>query len=197
MCSGNIAALMLQEHVAPAALRQRLWSELERAPHDRHHDWRTPVLATVGLDGLPQARTVVLREARASTQELVFFTDARSPKCAQLRSSPGALLLFWSPRLRWQLRVSGHARVQSEGPEVQATWERVRSSPSARDYQALQPPGTPLLDAGEPAGEGLPTSRHHLARVSLAVQRLDWLELARDGHRRAMLEGDELRWCMP
>ena len=40
-------------------LIHRLWQELSRAPHDRHHEWRTPTLATQGLgNNGPQARTV-------------------------------------------------------------------------------------------------------------------------------------------
>ncbi|MCU0655157.1 MAG: pyridoxamine 5'-phosphate oxidase family protein [Polyangiaceae bacterium] len=188
---------MSPPRVAPDALPQRLWQELERAPHDRHHDWRTPALATVGLDGQPQARTVVLREARAATQELVLYTDARSPKCAELQASTGALLLFWSPRLRWQLRASGQARVEHEGPAVQATWERMRNAPSARDYLALLAPGAPLEGPEAHDAQVASGAAHHLARITLTVQRLDWLELRREGHRRAMIEGEHLRWCMP
>ena len=47
-------------------IRERVWVELERAVHDRHHEWRTPALATVGKDGSPNARTVVLRHASVS-----------------------------------------------------------------------------------------------------------------------------------
>ena len=69
-----------------AYLRKAVASALQRAPLDKHHDWRTPVLATVDGQGRPQARTVVLRHADRATQTLVFFTDARSPKCAELRA---------------------------------------------------------------------------------------------------------------
>jgi pyridoxine/pyridoxamine 5'-phosphate oxidase len=47
-------------------IRQQIWKELGRASVDRHHAWRTPVLATVGCDGSPNARTVVLRKVDAN-----------------------------------------------------------------------------------------------------------------------------------
>ena len=57
-------------------LAERLWQELVRAPHDRHHDWRTPVLATQGLgDSGPQARAVVLRHADAKLWRLRVYTE--------------------------------------------------------------------------------------------------------------------------
>jgi pyridoxamine 5'-phosphate oxidase len=124
-----IKIFMPQENleVSPDCLASRLWQELTRAPHDRHHDWRTPILATQGIDESgPQARTVVLRYANASSWTLQVYTDARSAKCSQLLAQPLAQLTFWSKRLNWQLRVSALTTVDFEGEEVNAAWERVR-----------------------------------------------------------------------
>ena len=82
-----------------------IWQELARATQDRHHAWRTPVLATLGVDGAPQARTVVLRHADAGQAVLHIYTDSRSPKVAELDAAPQVSLVFWSKRLSWQLRV--------------------------------------------------------------------------------------------
>jgi pyridoxamine 5'-phosphate oxidase len=178
--------------VTAAELPTRLWQELQRAPRDKHHDWRTPVLATVDPQGRPQARTVVLRHADRAAQTLVFFTDARSPKCAELRAQPHAALLFWSPHLNWQLRAGVRARVIADGPEVDAAWARVKSSPAAGDYLSARPPGDALVDEEAAAGGG-----HHLAVVQLAVQTMDWLELARAGHRRAAISSERVEWRVP
>jgi pyridoxamine 5'-phosphate oxidase len=64
-----------------------------------------PVLATVGVDGPPQARTFVLRHVDAELGQLKIFTDSRSPKVKEFAANPQTLLMFWSMRLRWQLRV--------------------------------------------------------------------------------------------
>lgn len=173
------------DRIAPAELPGRIWQELQRATVDRHHEWRTPVLASVDADGLPQARTVVLRRADAEARALTCFTDARSPKCADLQARPRAALVFWSQRLGWQLRITADARVATDGPAVQAAWERVRPSAAATDYLMPRAPGAPLDDTTTgPAGE-----RHHLAIVQLEVRAIDWLELHRDGHRRGRWDG--------
>lgn len=176
------------DRITPAELPARVWQELQRATVDRHHEWRTPVLASVDADGLPQARTVVLRQADADTRTLSCFTDARSPKCAELQARPQAVLVFWSQRLGWQLRVTARADVDSGSPAVQAAWERVRQSAAASDYLMPRPPGAPLEASGSGAGPGS-TERHHLAIVQLQVDRIDWLELHRDGHRRGRWNG--------
>lgn len=175
-----------------AELVQRIWSELLRATVDRHHEWRTPVLATTSAPGVPQARTVVLRGADAQAAQLVFYTDSRSPKVAELHAAPAAVLVFWSQRLKWQLRADVRTQIHTQGTWVESAWARVSQSAAAGDYLALQAPGS-ALDPAAPAGG----EQHHFAVVTAHVEQLDWLELSREGHRRAKLVGGEVRWLAP
>lgn len=183
--------LQAQENleVPPEDLVARLWRELQRAPHDRHHEWRTPVLATQGIDGSgPQARTVVLRHADAQLWSLRIYTDARSPKCSELAAQPLAQLTFWSKRLNWQLRVSAEATVEFEGEQVETAWERVKQSPAAADYLSALPPGQIQSSIKPKAENSRQTLRqHHLAILNFKVSSMDWLALSKDGHRRARL----------
>lgn len=170
------------------------WFELARAAGDTSHPWRTPVLATVEPGGLPSAdaRTVVLREVDATTHTLVFFTDSRSRKVAQLRAQPHGTLLFWSPAIGWQLRCAVVLQAQDEGLAVSSRWARIRLSPSAQDYLSPLPPGAPL--------EATPAAlaqRENFAVVTAAVQSIDWLELHPAGHRRASFSADGGRWLQP
>lgn len=176
-------------------IRQRTWIELERATQDRHHEWRTPVLATVGKDGTPNARTVILRDADAKLQSLQFFTDRRSPKISELIHQPAAMLVFWSKRLNWQLRVRAELAVQTTGPQVDAVWDRLGQSAAAGDYLSTDAPGDEL-----PVGQAAPgdtKGTHHLAILVARVQEIDWLELRQSGHRRAAFGEDTWQWLVP
>ena len=187
----------------PDEIRQRIWQELQRATQDRHSEWRTPVLATVSRQGAPDARTVVLRHADAKLSRLQIYTDSRSPKVAALADQPSAILVFWSKRLSWQLRVRVQMSVQIAGPQVEAVWDRVRQSAAAGDYLSAAAPGDVLPDeqADEQADQQAlpedPTRPHHLAILIAQVQEIDWLELARGGHRRALLGADTWAWRVP
>lgn len=176
------------ERVPLSGIVARVWQELARAPHDRHHEWRTPVLATQGLEGEPQARTVVLRQTDVANWTLTVFTDARSPKCAELAAQPAAQLVFWSARLGWQLRVPVRAVVLETGAVVLEAWTRMRQSRAAADYLSVEAPGQPLLASGS-ANSKSPASAdaHHLAVLQFQAGEIDWLELHRDGHRRARM----------
>lgn len=180
--------------------------ELQRATQDSHHEWRTPVLATVGMDDLPQARTVVLRHADIPQWKLQIYTDRRSPKVAELMARPSLMLTFWSKRLGWQLRAQAVASVQSAGPEVDAVWAKVSPSPAAADYLSATAPG-PLLEEPSanaadhtfiaPAATPGRAQAHQLAIITAEVQSIDWLELAKSGHRRAVLHPDSWAWRVP
>jgi pyridoxamine 5'-phosphate oxidase len=178
----------------PQEIRQQIWQELARACQDRHHAWRTPVLATVATDGCANARTVVLRSVDATRGTLVCYTDKRTPKVAEIGIQQNAMLVFWSSRLNWQLRVRVDMSVQTRGPEVDALWSRVKQTAGANDY--LQPalPGSPLCDA-EKISETL--QDHHFSVLCAAVTEMDWLELRREGHRRARIFSESWQWLLP
>jgi len=185
------------KHVLDATqdIRQQIWKELGRASVDRHHAWRTPVLATVGCDGLPNARTVVLRKVDANHQTLCIYTDARSVKVSELAKEPKAVFAFWSARLNWQLRVRVAISVITDGSDLQVLWQRVQQSASAADYMAAVAPGTARPEAHSSAYTA--SRAHHFALLSARVLEMDWLELGRGGHRRARLNAETWQWLTP
>lgn len=173
-------------------LNEQLWSELEQAVTDRQHGWRTPVLATGDADGLPDARTVVLRAADRASQTVKVFTDQRSPKVAQLQANPQAQLVFWCPNRQWQLRTRVTAHIDANSDQIAAIWARIRQTAAAGDYLTADAPGSLLSDQGP-----LSADQHALCVLEFKIESLDWLMLSRQGHRRARLEHETLVWLTP
>ena len=175
-----------------ALIEAGLWQELQLAAQQPGHEWRTLVLATVqGSEA--QARSVVLREVDAAARELVFFTDARSAKVAQIEAQPIGTLLCWSSRIGWQLRMRVDMQVQTSGLQVSSRWARLKLTPAAQDYLSPLPPGSPVAERYAPER----ASRNHFAVVTAEVLSIDWLELHADGHRRAHFGPDGAQWLQP
>lgn len=169
-----------------------LWQELTRAVHDKHHEWRTLVLSTVAtVDGelTADARSVVLREVNTKAKQLVIYTDARASKAHQLREHPIGTAVMWSRRLGWQLRCRVRLNVQDSGLAITSRWETLKLSPAAQDYLSPLAPGAPLGGAAAALSE-----RHHFAVMTAEVIAIDWLELHREGHRRAMFGEQPAAW---
>ena len=107
------------------------WQELERAAREREHGWRIMTLATVEGEQA-HARSVTLRGADAAAQRLVFYTDDRSPKLAQMKHNPLGTLLAWCPQLSWQVRLQVRL--------VQETDAALVGEPQAVDLNAIGAP---------------------------------------------------------
>lgn len=175
-----------------AAIEPRLWAELAAATHTRGHGWRTPVLATVGGAAGCDARIVVLREVQADQRELVFYTDARSPKAAQIAAHPTAMMVMWSAELGWQLRITVQLALETSGLAVSSCWARLKMTPAAQDYLSPLAPGSPLAHPTPERG-----TREHFALVTATVLAIDWLSLEPAGHRRAVFDATGARWVQP
>ncbi len=171
-----------------------IWRELSRAALDKHHEWRTLVLATTD-GGVPDARTVILREADADARCLVIYSDARAQKVGQLQAQSQAVLVVWSRRLSWQLRLQVDVQVHTDGLAATSRWAALRASPAASDYLAPQAPGEVVDPSISPASAA--QQRHHFAVLMAQVQAIDWLELRREGHRRAAFDAQGTRWLVP
>ncbi len=192
----NVQAMPNDSTPSDDTLASRVWTELSRATREREHAWRTPVLATLGVDQSPQARTVVLRSADALRGELRIFTDVRSPKVAELRARPQAVLVFWSALLSWQLRVDVTMQVMDRGPDVDAAWERIARSAAASDYLGPAAPGQ-LMGGGQ-AASAETVDAHHLAVLVGSVRAMDWLALGPHGqHQRRGITPQGVQHLVP
>jgi pyridoxamine 5'-phosphate oxidase len=184
-----------------AVIEHEIWQQLLRASVDKHHEWRSPVLVTNGLadnekDAWPEARTVILRAVNFNKKELTFYTDSRSPKVAQLIANPKAVIVFWSKRLNWQLRLKVNIEVRTEGELVQKTWVIVKQSPSAGDYLSIKSPGE-LLNSSPIALPQNSQKQAHFAMIIANVIDIDWLTLSRNGHQRVKIDASGLNHLQP
>jgi pyridoxamine 5'-phosphate oxidase len=165
------------------------WAQLAVGVADRRSGFRTPTLGTIGLDGTPRVRTVVLRACDAAARTLRFQTDRRSGKVPELRRIPAAALHFYDPPAKLQLRFAGQAQVHMDDEIARAAWAESQVMSRACYTQGL-PPGAPLSGptaipqlAGVPDGDM--TGIDNFAVVAVVVQSIDWLYLGSQGHRRA------------
>lgn len=71
------------------------------------------ILATVGADGVPQARTVLMKDFDADG--IVFYTNYTSAKAQAIAANENVCALFYWPSLQRQVRWTGVAtRVSAE-----------------------------------------------------------------------------------
>lgn len=170
---------------------------LVRAVVDAKHEWHLPVVATVDAEGMPQARTVVLRGFERSGEappRLRFHTDTRSGKIAEIARDDRIGMLFYERRHKVQLRIEGRAVVHVDDEIADAAWAATNPS-SRRCYLAPHPPSSALGQwdpnlpeawrGALPDGEASEPGRSNFAVVKVNVRSIDRLELHHDGHVRS------------
>lgn len=159
------------------------FAALRRGADDHRSPFHTPTLATRGVDGSPELRTVVLRAFHPAARSLHIHTDRRSAKAAQITADPRAALHGYDPLARTQLRLAGHAMLHLDDAAADAAWSASRET-SRMTYATAHPPGTalraPCAAPTDPAA-----GRTHFALMVLTFDSLDWLLLDPAGHRRA------------
>ncbi|QVN20021.1 pyridoxamine 5'-phosphate oxidase family protein [Burkholderia pyrrocinia] len=184
----------------------RLWSCLESGVSVQRSPFTMLQAATLGLDGAPKVRTIVLRQVSRADRVLSFHTDVRSEKVAELRRDPRISIVANDLDALVQIRAEGVASICDDEAQRRAIWQSSRPH-TLLLYRAPLPPGTPVEspeDAHVSASQGTaPTGDgyENFCLIHMSVTRIDWLELARTGHRRAVFElnesGCEGRWIAP
>ncbi len=168
-------------------LHAEIWRMLGRGAADAKDDLHWPGLTTIDAQHRPQSRIVVLRAARPGERGLEIHTDHRSLKMRELEHQPQASLLFYRPRSRAQIRVQALTQLHHLDDLARQRWQTLGEAGQTL-YCSSVMPGSPL-ESPEQALTPALTSEQGLANfvvITLQVQTLEWLELARPVHRRAL-----------
>ncbi len=174
-----------------------LWRLLAEGAAQGRGGFHLPTLATIGPDGAPRLRTVVLRAADPESGTLRFHCDRRSDKAAEIGANPAAALAAYDAAAKVQIRVEGRAALHTDDAVAEAAWDGSRAM-SRVCYGAEPGPGTALPAGGAYAlpdeTSAAATGRPNFAAVLVRAERLDFLYLDRRGHRRAAWDRREAGW---
>jgi hypothetical protein len=186
-----------------------VWKMLKRGVTHFNDPFHWPVLGTTGKDGC-SLRTVILRELLLPDRILVCHTDSRATKALELYGSHRVSWLFYHPKKKVQVRITGQATLHTDDQIADDHWAATRIT-SRLNYCALQPPGTPVdkPSAGLPDFllNKIPTllesekGRKNFMAIACRIDSIDWLILRILGNRRARFEWYENRlsatWLLP
>lgn len=115
---------------APEHPEQWLQGWLDAAREADPEDYNAMTLSSIGADGHPDARIVLLRDLTwiDGIPALSFYTNYRSEKGQQVEAHPHAAATFFWPALERQLRVRGRVVRLSEAESDRYFASRPRAS---------------------------------------------------------------------
>jgi pyridoxamine 5'-phosphate oxidase len=162
----------------------------------RLHPFHYLSLATIGLDGIPKSRTVILRRYDPFHRHVTFHSDIRSPKIQEIQRAPFVSLLFYSQPDRLQVRLTAKASVHHLNEVAYARWEQTITM-SKLTYLTDYAPSTlfPNEEALLQRPTQLSRKEDELAFQNFSVVQCDFYEmditeLRSDGNLRVRLRWD-------
>ena len=186
-------------------IRTNIWKALAAGAGPQ----RTPLTmwqaATNGIGaaaGMPQVRTVVLRDADQQGGTVSFHTDMRSAKVAELRADPRIAMTGLDLDNFVQIRLEGRTRICADEAERRAVWNAARPHTLIL-YRTPFAPGTPLdtPQTGHVQESGGDDGYANFCVIRVVLDKLEYLDISREGHQRAVFlrKGDDWRgaWIAP
>ncbi len=185
------------------------WKMLNRGASRFTDPFHWPTLGSIGKDG-PNLRTVILRQVIVPERILVCHTDSRAPKAQEILESERVGWLFYHPKRKIQLRITGSATLHTGDRFAEDQWSATKAI-SRLSYCATAPPGTPI----DKPSSGLPDfllntiptlfqtemGRKNFMVVACRIEAIDWLILKATGNARARFTWDEngltSSWIVP
>ena len=186
-----------------------IWTMLKRGVARSHDPFHWPVLGTSGKNGC-SLRTVILRQLVLPDRILICHTDSRAAKACEICCSNKVSWLFYHPKKKAQLRVSGRATLHTDDQFADEQWVNTKKT-SRLSYRTTEPPGTPI----EKPSSGLPDfllnriptflesekGRKNFMSIACRIDTIDWLILKVIGNQRARFIWDNntlsSSWLVP
>jgi general stress protein 26 len=117
-----------------------IFDEIKRSVVDRKHPFRYLVFSSSAKNA--SSRYVVLRGID-SKGRLMIYTDGRSRKVEEIRKNNQVQLLFFHPRKKVQVIISGLASLADDS-KTDGEWESVQGY-ARKSYTTAKAPGTPVI----------------------------------------------------
>jgi pyridoxamine 5'-phosphate oxidase len=140
----------------------------------------------------PNAYTVVLRDVKSAEHQLIFYTDYRSEKVQQIKDDANLTAVYHDDVTHIQLILKGEATINYQNDIAQEHWQQ-SGFKGRRSYLAQQAPSSVLTEEGDGLeylgsknfADNDTAGFENFAVVILKVDFLEYLQLHREGNRRA------------
>jgi len=174
-----------------------IWSQLEEAA-SRRSPFNFMQLATIAPSGAPRLRTVVIRDFRRDECAIAFTADARSSKIEDIRNDPRVAVTALDAVGGMQLRLEGRADLVTDASRRIDAWRKLKARSHVL-FRSSVAPGSKLQSPMEawqstPSEQASHEPSEHFALLLVHIERMDWLEVLSEPHRRCQFQRSGSQW---
>ena len=171
------------------------WLELSFGVRKAEHSYHTFTFCTI-FEKIPEARTVVLRNANKSRNFISFHSDIRSKKYLQLKDNNNVCALFYDKSRKVQLRVNGVGSVEHKSKSCVKSWNKMSKESKICYLAPLAPssttskfiPNLPSMTPHQITDKDEAYGYQNFCIINIKISKIDWLQLDHKGHKRILFE---------
>ena len=178
-------------------VRESIDFHLSEGVKNRNSDFRTFTLCT--SKEVPAGRTVVLRGYNAKDGIITLHSNYHAEKIIELNSNSRACCVFYSKAKKIQIRCFGNAVINHNNHRTSQAWNNM-SEMSKECYFQNPNPGNTIDKYNSFTKNIINEESDSFAVIDIEIDKIDWLYLKREGHRRANIfinEASKDRWVSP
>ena len=163
-------------------VRENIEYNLSEGVKNRKSDFRTFTLCTSGDS--PAGRIVVLRGYNASEGVITLHTNYHAEKINDVNQNENVCCVFYSKARKIQIRCFGMAKINYKNQRSSYAWSKM-SDMSKECYFQFPNPGNIIKEYNDFSKEIHYAESANFSVIDVKVEKVDWLYLKREGHRRA------------
>ena len=178
-------------------VRENINYNLNEGVKNRRSDFRTFTLCTA--DEFVSARTVVLRGYNPTNGIITLHSNYYSEKIMQLQVNSAVCCVFYNKLEKLQIRCFGTATINHNNDRAFSCWNSM-SDMSKECYFQEPYPGTSIDNFDDFSKNISDKQSECFCVIDIKVEKIDWLYLKREGHKRANIFVDDEKndtWVSP
>ena len=178
-------------------VRESISLYLSEGVKNRKSDFRTFTLCT--STDKPAGRTVVLRGYNREHGIVTLHSNLHAEKVIEINRNSNACCVFYSKAKKIQIRCFGKAEINHNNDKSSRAWSNM-SDMSKECYFQKPNPGNIITNYDSFSKNVIDRESDSFVVINIHIEKIDWLYLKREGHRRANIfinETSKDTWVSP
>ena len=178
---------------------QLIWDFFQQGVKNKKSAFHLPTIATCGMKSF-NLRTVVLRQVIREDNIVVFHTDIRSKKIAELKSNNKLLLHIYDKKNKIQIQAEGKAKIFYKEKINNLIWNSL-SNNTKSVYLVNKTPGKKIANQKDFKNLTHDEGYENFAIIKVKIYQIIFLQLSHSGNKKALFKyvskNNKYFWLVP
>ena len=180
-------------------IEQLIWDFFQQGVKNKKSAFHLPTIATCGMKSF-NLRTVVLRQVIREDNIVVFHTDIRSKKIAELKGNNKLLLHIYDKKNKIQIQAEGKAKIFNKATLNDLAWKSL-SDNTKSVYLINQAPGKVIANEKDFKYLVHDEGYKNFAIIKVKINKITFLQLNHNGNKKALFKyerkNNKFFWLVP